>query len=121
MPLMGLPVENAGEGSSTKHQKQMTVHAKVGTPIIVPLKASIISLQRELKSILRWEFFQNTANRTWITTKIIVDYNAIQKCLTEKNFHFFPVYTMANKPPSCIFRHFLAIFPKRISLWPFRR
>jgi hypothetical protein len=27
MPLMGLPMENAGDGSSTKYQKQMTVQS----------------------------------------------------------------------------------------------
>jgi hypothetical protein len=57
------------------------------------LDANLISLQRELKS-------------TWITTKSMVGYNAKQKFLSEKNFHFFPVYTKGNKPPSSIFLYF---------------
>jgi hypothetical protein len=37
-------------------------------------------------------FVQITATRTWVTTKSMVDHNAIQKPLTEKN-HFFIFYT----------------------------
>jgi hypothetical protein len=48
------------------------------------------------------KFFRNTATGIRITTKSMVDYNAIHKLLTEKNPHFFTLYTKANK-------HFVAV------------
>jgi hypothetical protein len=38
-------------------------------------------------------FFLNAAARTRITTKSMVDHNAVQIFLTEKNLHFFKFYT----------------------------
>jgi hypothetical protein len=65
-------------------------------------------------------FFWNTATRTWITTKHMVDYNTIQKFLTKKNLHFI-FYTKAVKPVMSLSSICLALFLQRISLWPSRR
>jgi hypothetical protein len=88
--------ELGNEGNSTKTP-----------PIILTFEANLISLQRELRSAVTGEFFlRNTATGTWITTKSMMDYNAIQKFLTEKNLHFFTFYTKADKPVKAIIRHF---------------
>jgi hypothetical protein len=51
------------------------------------------------------QFFWNTATGTQIKTISMVDYNAIQKFLTEKNLHFFIFYTKANKLSKAITQH----------------
>jgi hypothetical protein len=51
------------------------------------------------------EFFPNTAIGTRITGKSMVDNNATQKFLDEKNLHFFPFYTKEGKPLKAVIRH----------------
>jgi hypothetical protein len=51
------------------------------------------------------ELFQTTAIGIRITTRSIVDYNAIQKFFTEKDLHFFTFYTKADKPVESVIRH----------------
>jgi hypothetical protein len=45
--------------------------------IILSSEANLIHLQRELKSVVSGEFFWNTATGTRITTRSVVDFNAI--------------------------------------------
>jgi hypothetical protein len=49
--------------------------------------------------------FWNTATRTQITIKSMVDHNAIQKFLNEKNLYFFKVHTKADKLVKTVIRH----------------
>jgi hypothetical protein len=54
-------------------------------PIAPTSEANLINRKRELKNVVSGEyFFRNTVTETRITTENIVDYNAIQKFLTEK-------------------------------------
>jgi hypothetical protein len=55
--------------------------------------------------VSRQFFFLNTATGTWITTKSVVDYSAIQKFLTDKSLHFFAFYMKANKFVEAIIRN----------------
>jgi hypothetical protein len=64
-------------------------------------------------------FLQNTATRTQATTKSMVDYNAIQKFLTEKN-HFFTFYTKADKPVKIVIRHLCGDISAKDITVPFR-
>jgi hypothetical protein len=73
-------------------------------PIVLKPEANLICLQRELKRVLSWEFFRSTATGNRITTKSIVDYNAI-KILTKKNLHSFTFYTKADKQVKAVIRH----------------
>jgi hypothetical protein len=75
-------------------------------PIVLTSKANKISLQREL-SVVSGEFFRNTTNDTLITTKNMVNYNTIQKFLTEENLRFFTFFTKADKPVKAVIRHLL--------------
>jgi hypothetical protein len=68
------------------------------SPIVLTPKASLISLQRELKRVVSGEIIiRNTETGTWITTKSMADYT-IQKFFTEKNLHFFTFYKKTDKP-----------------------
>jgi hypothetical protein len=66
-------------------------------------------------------FFQNTKTGTRIRTKSEVEYNAIQKFLTEKKRHFFTFYTKTDKPVKANIRQLPGNTSEEISLWPFRR
>jgi hypothetical protein len=74
--------------------------------IILIWEANLIRLQRKLKSVVKREFFfRNTAARIRITTKRMMDYNTAQILRTEKNIHFFTIYTKADKPDKAVIRH----------------
>jgi hypothetical protein len=90
-PLRDLPMENAQPGSKGNSTKTSEINVSLGK--VLTSEANLISLQRELKSIVTGEFFQNTETRMRNTTKSMVDYNAIQKFLTEKNLRIFTFYT----------------------------
>jgi hypothetical protein len=106
---MVLPMGNAeicSEGNSTKTPGTNESTSKHRPPpILLTSEANLISLQKELKSVVRGDFFQNTATRTWITTKSMVDYNAMQKFLAEKNLQFLIFYTKADKLVKTDIRH----------------
>jgi hypothetical protein len=100
-------VEMGNEGNCTKTPGTNGSSGQGRPPPIIPTsEANLINLQRQIKSVVRGEFFffRNTANGTRITTKSMVDYNAIQKFLNEKNLHFFTFYTKADKPVNTITR-----------------
>jgi hypothetical protein len=109
MPLRDLPVENAEMGSEGNSIETPGTDERMGKgrppPIVLTLEANLFCLQRELKSVMSGDFFfQNTATGTGATTKSMVDYNAIQKFLNEKN-HFFTFYTKVDKPVKIVIRH----------------
>jgi hypothetical protein len=76
-------------------------------PVVITSEANLISLQRELRSVVSAVFFfRNTATGTRVTAKSIVDYNAMQKFLTEKKSDRFLIfYTKADKPVKAVIRH----------------
>jgi hypothetical protein len=81
-PLRDLPVENAMTGKEGNSIKTLGTNESPGKscppPIILTLEANLISLQRELKSVMSGKFFQNIATGSQITTRSTVHYNAIQ-------------------------------------------
>jgi hypothetical protein len=87
-PLRDLPMENADTGSEGNSTERPGTNGSPGkgrtSPVVLTSEANLISLQRELKSVVSGEFlFRNTATGTRITTKSMVDYNAVQKFITE--------------------------------------
>jgi hypothetical protein len=107
--LRDLPVENVETGRKGISTKIPGTNESTGKgrslPIVLTSEAKLISLQRELKSVVRGQFFfWNTATGTRIT-KSMVGYNAVQKFLIEKNVHFFTFYTKADKLVKAVIRH----------------
>jgi hypothetical protein len=72
-------------------------------PIILTSEDDLVS--REIKIVMSGEFFWNNATGIQVTTKSMVNYNAIQKFLTEKNLHFFIFYTKTVKLVKAVIRH----------------
>jgi hypothetical protein len=103
-------MENAETGSERNSTKTPGTNENTdkGRPhlLVLTSDANLISLQRELKSVVSGEFlFRNTATGTRITTKSMVDYNATQKLLTEQNLHFSTFYKKADKPIKAVITH----------------
>jgi hypothetical protein len=95
--LRDLLLENEKTGSAENFTKALGTNESAGkgrsAPIVLISEANLISLQREQKCIVSGElFFWSTATGTRIATESMVDYNAIQKFLTENNPHFIPFY-----------------------------
>jgi hypothetical protein len=110
VPLRDLLLKNAETGSKGNSTKTPGTNEGPGRgrppPGVLTLEAKLISLQRELKSVVNGQFFfWNTAIGTWITTRSMVDYNTIQKFLTDKSLDFFAFHTKANKPVKANIRH----------------
>jgi hypothetical protein len=75
--------EPDNEGSSSTPQDKEKLDKDSPPPIVLTSEANLISLQKELKSIVSEEFFfRNTATGTRITTKNLADYKAIQTLLS---------------------------------------
>jgi hypothetical protein len=88
-PLKDLLTENAETGSEGNSTKTPGTNETTGKgrppPIVLTSEANLISLQRELKSVVSGEFFfRNTATGIRITTKSMVDYNTIINSLLRK-------------------------------------
>jgi hypothetical protein len=99
-------VELGSKGNSSKTPETNEFRAKVCHPIILTPEANLISLQRETKtSCGRGVHLPEHCKRNPITSKSMVDYNAIQEFRTEKNLHFFTFYTKADKPVKAFIRH----------------
>jgi hypothetical protein len=84
-------VEPRSVGSCTKLPETKDSLGKGGPPpfvLVLTLEANLISLQRELKCVVKGEFFR-------ITTKIMMNHNVTQKFFTEKNLYFFTFYIKA--------------------------
>jgi hypothetical protein len=108
-PLRDLPMEVAEPGSErnctkTPERNESPSNA-MPTPIALTSEANLISLPRELERAVSEQFFRNTATGTRITTTSMVDYNAIQTFLTEKNLHFITFYTEEEKRFKAVIRH----------------
>jgi hypothetical protein len=88
-----------------KHLKKMSLSKARPSPIILTLEVKLISIQKELKSVMGGELFQNTKAKAQNRTKSMVYYNALQKFLIEKDIHFFTYCTKAEKPVKAIIRH----------------
>jgi hypothetical protein len=91
-------LEPSREGDSTKTPGTNKITGKVRPPSIALTAETIVSIQRELESIVSGEFFRSTVTGTRTTTKSMANYNAVQKFLTENNLIFFSFYTKAYKP-----------------------
>jgi hypothetical protein len=74
-------MENAETGSEGSSTETPGTNESTGkgrpSPIALTSQANLISLQRKLKIVVSWEFFRNTATETRITTKSMVDRNAL--------------------------------------------
>jgi hypothetical protein len=96
--------ERGSKGNSTKTHGMNESPGKGRPPFIVlSSEANLISLQRELKSVVS-DSSSGTLQLKPIT-KSMVDYNAIQKFLTKKNLHFFTFYTKVDKLVKAVIRH----------------
>jgi hypothetical protein len=58
-----------------------------------------------LKSVVTEEFFRNIVTGTWITTKSIRGYKAVQKLLTDSGLPYFTFYSKDVKPVRAVIRH----------------
>jgi hypothetical protein len=96
-------VEMGSEGNSTKTPGTNESLGKGWPPPIVLTSEAKSSLQRELKSVVRGEFFRILQPESG--QQSIVDYNTIQTFLAKKNLHFFTLYRKVDKLAKAIIRH----------------
>jgi hypothetical protein len=108
-PLRVTPMEGAEqytEGSSSTPQDQEKLDKVRPPPIVFTSEANLISLQKELKSVVSREFFfRNTATGTRITTKNLADYKAIQTLLSNQGLNYFTFYIKSDKPIKAVVIH----------------
>jgi hypothetical protein len=92
-PLRTVPKEGAevsDEASSSEY-----IDKGRPPPIVLTSEANLLSLQKDLKTVVtRGFFFRNTASGTRITTKNMALYKATQNLLSQKNP---PFYTETNQ------------------------
>jgi hypothetical protein len=74
-------------------------------PIVLTSEANLLHLQKDLKTVVTREFFQNTASGIRITTKNMSEYKATQNLLSQKDLPLFTFYTKGDKPVKAVIRH----------------
>jgi hypothetical protein len=90
LPMEKVEIDNGGK--STRTPEQMRVRTKVGhLPSYLHQKPTS-SASRENCKCHEQEVLPEHCNQNPITSKSMVDYNAIQKFLTERNVHFLKFY-----------------------------
>jgi hypothetical protein len=73
MPLKAVPMDGAepsSEGSSSTSEANESLDKGRPTPIVLTSEANLLSVQKELKTVVAGEFLQNTAPES------MVDYRA---------------------------------------------
>jgi hypothetical protein len=94
------------EGSSSTPQDKEKLDKGRPPPIVLTSEVDLISLQKELKSVVSGEFFfRNTETGTRITTKNLADYKTIQTLLSNQGLHYFTFYTKSDKPIKAVISH----------------
>jgi hypothetical protein len=97
-PLRAAPMEGA-EVCDERSSSNDNPDKGRPPPLVLSSEANILSLQKDLKTVVTGEFFfRNTASGTRITTKSMADYKATQNLLSQRGLTYFTFYTKGDKP-----------------------
>jgi hypothetical protein len=71
------------------------------SPTVLTSVVNLLNLQMDLKTVVTWEFFRNTASGTRFTNKSLAHYKAIQNLLSQKGHPSLPFTLKETTDESC--------------------